>query len=716
MPSDLRRLSCYNSFIVVFLLTCLLSLQGCKDEGDSLFSESPCTEELRQRFAGIDTQIRKNYHAAPTQALRICERLQMLADSVGCAEAAIAIERSMAVIYREFAPLDSARLHIEHALALARSANDAAGIAEAWIVRGSIFFEEGRYDSALADYEQAMLVIDPSRDSLLLAQLYANRGNVHSRRGNYVRSIADYHEAARLFEALRMSSVLAVLYDNIGGDNSTNGHHEQAIEYFNKAIKAHLASGERNKLAVCYANVGVAYKEMGDSERAMRSYMQSLDLGYRLGNSGLIAQNLHNIGNLLVKQTDYANAKKAYHGSMRICEKDGIRYGVLLNTISLGILHLGQKQYYTARKHFDTALPIASEMGLLSEMASVHEGLATIEEVEGRPARALTHLKQHYALQDSLYGDESRTQFQELQVKYETAKKESENQRLRSKNRIQELVIDRQSLAVISFSAIGFVTLVLLIVMFISRRRKVAANALLEEQNRLIAIKSEQLAESNAIKELLLDIITHDLFNPAGTIRNSADLLKQDLPDNDLADIVYRSSARLIGIIENARALSHVAMFERIPREVLIVKDLISTVSEEFSAQLLSSGMQLEARVDDTLSIFANPVITEVIKNYVSNAIKYATEGKRILIEAEASPEHTDIAVSDFGETIPEADRGIIFKRSIQRIHTTRNGHGLGLAIAERIARAHGGQVWTEANRPRGNRFVLRIPHQRIAK
>ena len=120
--------------------------------------------------------------------------------------------------------------------------------------------------------------------------------------------------------------------------------------------------------------------------------------------------------------------------------------------------------------------------------------------------------------------------------------------------------------------------------------------------------------------------------------------------------------------------------------------------------------MALELNFRDSIFIQANPIISQVFRNFISNAIKYAREGKKILIEAVEKNDAVLIAVKDFGETILEEERQKIFERKYQLENDKSKGRGLGLAIVKRIAEAHDGEVWVEPNKPKGNSFYLRIP------
>jgi len=107
--------------------------------------------------------------------------------------------------------------------------------------------------------------------------------------------------------------------------------------------------------------------------------------------------------------------------------------------------------------------------------------------------------------------------------------------------------------------------------------------------------------------------------------------------------------------------------------------------------------------------IQANPIIEEVFSNYISNAIKYASSGKKITIGCTEDGKYLDIYVKDLGETIPADKREAVFIRNFQLAE--RKGSGLGLSIVKKIAEAHHGSVRVEANIPKGNCFAIKIPH-----
>jgi len=220
----------------------------------------------------------------------------------------------------------------------------------------------------------------------------------------------------------------------------------------------------------------------------------------------------------------------------------------------------------------------------------------------------------------------------------------------------------------------------------------------------------EQLAESDNLKELLLDIITHDLRNPAASIFSFSEIAQKSSPGNKIIDLIHSSSERLIKVLESTTALTHATFGEKVPKVELNLFDCVAEVVDDLKISIQTSKMELELDIPKRLKVLANPLITEIFNNYISNATKYARDGKKIIIEAAEKNESVIISVKDFGKTIPEEDRMRVFERNVQLAKENKRGHGLGLAIVKRIAAAHDGEVWVEPNSPRGNSFCLRIP------
>jgi PAS domain S-box-containing protein len=221
---------------------------------------------------------------------------------------------------------------------------------------------------------------------------------------------------------------------------------------------------------------------------------------------------------------------------------------------------------------------------------------------------------------------------------------------------------------------------------------------------------SEHLAESNAMKELLLDVVSHDLKNPAGVLSGISEIMISEDPDNEYARIIHESSESLLNVIDNTASLSKMVIGEQLDIISIDLVELLKNVVNDFESPLKEAGMTIELKIHDKLIINNNPIISEVFKNFISNAIKFASSGKKIIVETKRDEKYLTVNIIDFGKTIPKKDYVKVFRRGIQLGKGIKQGRGLGLSIVRRISEAHNGKTGVKPNTPNGNIFYLKLP------
>ncbi len=220
---------------------------------------------------------------------------------------------------------------------------------------------------------------------------------------------------------------------------------------------------------------------------------------------------------------------------------------------------------------------------------------------------------------------------------------------------------------------------------------------------------AEELTNANGMKELLLDVITHDLRNPAGVISSIVEMLIAEDDGNELFELLQGSSESLMEVIENATVLSKLSIGEKISQENIDLVPILENIVLEFNSMLATAGMTINLHLPETQMVTANHIISEIPKNYISNAIKYASAGGIIDVILEVIDGRVVFKVEDHGVAIPEDKRQAIFERSIQLAKGKKQGRGLGLAIVKRIAVAHDAEVGIAESPAGGNSFFLKF-------
>ena len=228
-----------------------------------------------------------------------------------------------------------------------------------------------------------------------------------------------------------------------------------------------------------------------------------------------------------------------------------------------------------------------------------------------------------------------------------------------------------------------------------------------------------ELEESNRLKELFADIISHDLLNPAGVVRNASELLLEIMKDDgkkkEIAELLRDSSSEMVELIKNASKFSKLEATDEIECKLQDLNKIIKDIIKQFESQLKEKGQILHYLSEECCPVYVNVVIKDVFLNLISNAIKYSPEGSKIEVSINEEKNNQVVLVKDFGEGIADEDKEKIFER-FERLHVgCIKGSGLGLAISTRIVDLHRGKIWVEDNPEGGSIFCVSLPKKGTA-
>jgi two-component system sensor histidine kinase HydH len=203
------------------------------------------------------------------------------------------------------------------------------------------------------------------------------------------------------------------------------------------------------------------------------------------------------------------------------------------------------------------------------------------------------------------------------------------------------------------------------------------------------AFENEKLA---AIGRLAAGI-AHEVRNPLGVIRSSAAMVRDHFPPADDAHracgFILDEIDRLDGLIASLLAFARPTTLRVRPAAL---QDVVARATALADETLRRRDAKLAAAIaapDAELTVDPD-LIAQVLLGLVTNAAEAVAPGGHVELRARVEPAAVVLAVADDGPGVPEADRTRVF----EPFYTTKaSGTGLGLAMAERIARAHGGEL-----------------------
>jgi len=120
----------------------------------------------------------------------------------------------------------------------------------------------------------------------------------------------------------------------------------------------------------------------------------------------------------------------------------------------------------------------------------------------------------------------------------------------------------------------------------------------------------------------------------------------------------------------------------------------------------------IESQIESNLPEVAadGPRVGQVLSNLVSNAIKFSTEGAKIVVSVREQDNSIVVGVSDNGRGIAREHLSRVFDRYWQAEDTKHTGMGLGLSIAKGIVEAHGGKIWVDSELGKGSSVSFTLP------
>jgi PAS domain S-box-containing protein len=255
------------------------------------------------------------------------------------------------------------------------------------------------------------------------------------------------------------------------------------------------------------------------------------------------------------------------------------------------------------------------------------------------------------------------------------------------------------------------------IVRDISERKEAQARlaALVEESQRT----ARELAASNASKDELLALISHELRTPVTTILGSANLIRrrpEGLPmeaSAELVEAIEEESRRLMLLIESLLSIARSDLGRSEAREVTHLDQLVASVIDRFRARNSKREVNWYAGELPPLEAIRT-YIEQVIENLVENADKYSPPGLPIEVRADTSEDGraVEVRVLDRGTGIAEEEADLIFQsfyRSPSNA-TVATGKGLGLTVCKRLVEIHGGDIWATPREGGGLEVGFRIP------
>jgi two-component system sensor histidine kinase CpxA len=227
---------------------------------------------------------------------------------------------------------------------------------------------------------------------------------------------------------------------------------------------------------------------------------------------------------------------------------------------------------------------------------------------------------------------------------------------------------------------------------------------------------AERIAALISSQKRLLADISHELRSPLARLTVALELARKNTTGKGMGalDRIEMETERVNKLVGQLLALTRLESgAERVPPETVELEELVQEVIDDANYEAKPLNKEVKAMQLDSCRVRgAAELLRSGIENVVRNAIRYTAEGSAIEVSLTCKLDTAQITVRDYGPGVPEAELGHIFEpfyRVSEARERSSGGVGLGLSIAERTVKLHGGSI-RAANAQAGLLITIELP------
>jgi signal transduction histidine kinase len=609
---------------------------------------------------------------------------------------------------------------------------DRVGMAQSLNNMGVIYFNIKAYHEAKEFYDRALNLRIAIGDTNEIYKSLNNIGLVTYEVGEFSKSLEYYFEMLKIVESKSDEGELGNIYNKIAKVYYALKMFDDALAFYKKAAESSEKSENKAELARSLTNIGNIYFETNRFKEALSSYEKGLIIREESKDKKGIAILLNNMGMIHKQMGNYPKAldycTRSIVTRLEISDSSGLYHP--LTTIAQ--THMLLKNYEDALKYVHQAFDIAQKLNDKKLLVSTYEIYHDLYREIGNYRTALDYYKLYSSTKDSLINEESNKRIAELKISYDVDKKEKENIMLRQQNESQRRINEIQKT---SFILITFLIFVLLIMFYFRYKTNQRTNRLLRTKNQTISEQTEKLEEilrdlrenekklieSNATKDKFFTIIAHDLKNPLHAIVLSSDTIKTkfkmmtEQQHIDLISQINKAGLHLSNLLENLLFWSKAQSGAMKPeRQMIDLSFLVAENVKLLSESAKNKGISIQYGNGGSVYAYADPnMINTVIRNLMSNAIKFTSKGGEVLLSTRINAEYCELKVKDTGVGISEVDLKKLFRIDVHysTFGTSREkGTGLGLILCKEFMEMNHGSIEAKSAIGMGTELTIKIP------
>jgi len=582
------------------------------------------------------------------------------------------------------------------------------------VVLHDLTFEQTNPKDRLRYAKELLSIASIDNNFLFIHRSYIQMGHAYRLLGELDSAAFSFYQSLINAKKANYLAGEGSTYLALGDMYSVDQDHNNSIKYYNRAISILRSEADSVALATALLNAGDEYFNVDKLDSAILQFEESGNIfkeqNYLIG----IAYNLGNIGMVYAKKNKHILAEQKMSQAIAILSELSDFYPIAVYDTYMADIYKEKGDIPRALTYAMHSLNIAKSNGLKEQMRDASLKLSELYELNKDYQNAHQYQSQYITYRDSIGNEETIRKMADLRTAFEVSQKQVEIDLLENRQRMQNITFASMAMVIVLLAFLAFMY-------YRNNKRKQVLNMIITERKEEVEAQRDQLEGMNETREKFLSIIAHDLWGPVNSFKGFSQIMKYSIDQNDTEDLkeihtqFEKSVDGLSSLLTNLLDWS-VTQQGTIPYKPEKVE--LKTVADElvnlFTNMAATKQINLKSIVPADIHMWVDiNCVKTILRNIVSNAIKFTIEGGSITVSSETVKEMVVIKVQDTGIGISkEKLNTLLDTNNYNRSWGTKGekGLGLGLQLVKEFTELNKGTIHIDSKENVGTSIIVSLP------
>lgn len=473
----------------------------------------------------------------------------------------------------------------------------------------------------------------------------------------------------------------AYAYHQMGSAYVGLNQFADAERYLKKARALFKMVPDTDRVAVCNVDLAKVYIQQKYYNIAKPYLDTALQLFTASGEEYQMAETYHQLGRLALRQQLWDEAEANFLKELDIYKRyPGAPVSHAHAAIGLGRVAMGRNDYKKAIAIFNEEMQRLQAAGNKERQLDCLILLARSDSATNNFKDAFYYMQRYKQLYDTVNSERKDRATQRALLELGVERQNNETKLLQARYNAQ------QGRLIIIIIAAGLLVAAVVYLILLYRQKSEALKSV-EKLQEETAYKNREMTSANNVKDKLISMIAHDVRSPLASVQNTLTLTREGILNTDefmqLSQMLEMDIQHLMGMLDNTLLWAREQMLDINVRKTRFkIYTVVNTVIELYQQTIISKGVTVYNNINKNTEVYSDiDIISTVLRNILSNAVKFTPQGKSIYIEQSNLKNKILITIKDEGVGISDDVLKKINDKEFISTRGTGNEKGTGLGL-----------------------------------